>query len=177
MIKKGVIVITLILCLFSACAKQQAPEPVGQDVLLYTQVKGRVSEKKVAQLEAESADLNEFCNALNISQYKKTQDESYVVIKTGKGLFLVMFDENGVCESRRGITFSKNDGAAFFASLQIGKTALETVQAAEPDGQYDFLYAGWSGFPKYSFHFFENGDCFNLWYENDVLTEIIHFTI
>ena len=176
--KKGIALVVLILCLLSACAKQpQAPELAGQDVLLYTQVKGRVPEKEVDRLEAESASLTEFCSALNIGYYKKTEDEAYTVIRTGKGLFLVTFNADGVYESRREITFSKNDGASFGASLQTGTTTLKSVQDAEPDGQYDFLYAGWTDFPTYSVHFFKNGDCYWLWYEDDVLSEIIHFTI
>ena len=178
--KKGLLLFCCILFLFSSCAGEAQQQPaafVGQQTVLYTEIKGRVSEKAVSRLEDASATLDAFCSELHIAHYKTFEEGSYIVLKTSRGLFLVVFDENGVYESRREITFSKNDGAGFFDALRIGKTTLDDVRAAEPDGQYDYLEAGWTEFPRYSFHFFRNGEACRLWFENDVLTEILRFTI
>ena len=177
--KKALVLVCALILLFSSCAGESgaAPTEADQNTVLYTQISDTVSEKKVDALTESDVSLTEFCEALRISRYKTVNGEPYVVVKTKKALYLVTFSADGVFESKRKIVFSENDGAAFADALQTGVTTLSEVQAMEPDGAYDFLYAGWTEFPRYSFHFFESGDCYNLWFEDDVLSEIIHFTI
>lgn len=79
----------------------------------------------------------------------------------------------------RKIEFSSIDDLEVVKKLDNSK-ALADVQAANPNGSYDFLFAGSFHFPKYSLHFFETGECFLIEYEDDKdssVKDITPFTI
>lgn len=130
---------------------------------------------------ADDGNPERFMEAFGIERYKPFPDEHlsaglyYTILRTAEGLMLVTFDEETVFTPQR-ITFSDSAVEARIEQLAPG-ASLEDVIAADPDGQFVSLYASWSEVPAFSYHFFENGTAFFLWYEDDIVVDMARFTL
>ena len=121
--------------------------------------------------------LNELYESLSIKGYKSVNNAYYTIIDIEGEWHLLSFQEDGTFVSDRLITFSDANSEEMIKQIEVGQQ-LAYVQSVDPDGQYDFLYAGWSDFPKYSYHFYESGNAYYIRYnDSDTVSSITKFTI
>ena len=127
-------------------------------------------------LQRENPDMESFCEKNGISHYKSINDMKYIVVNTTEGLFVVFFSADGKSSTIEKVSFSLSSNKANVEKLCEGSD-LQAVLSADPDGQYPFLFAGWSGYPKYSYHFFEDGEGFFILYDTNIISSVTRFTI
>ena len=149
---------------------------VDQDVLIYNQIDTIYDHEEILNISNKNIDIFKFCEVLGINQYKSVGNINYTVLKTTKGLFLVLFDGDITHATIQQIRFSSITNQNSFDNLKVGMT-LGNARTADPDGQYEFLLHSSQNYPRISYHYFENGDCFSVKYEGDIIVEIAHFTL
>ena len=182
---------------FCGCMNQKKSplKEVGQDVILYTSLTHSYDYEKLYRFLKKEPSLNDVCIKYHINCYKQAGNSKYIVLKTTMGVVVVFFaepnteilqsiDANAISENLpyetiniQIVLFSKDGNPEFFKNANIG-IPLEDVQEADPSGDYPFLYHDWSGYPKYSYHYFENGNCYIVYYdEMNMVSDILFFTI
>lgn len=147
-----------------------------QNILIYNQIDIVHDHDEILDTLNQTENMFDFCEAVNIDRYKSINNIKYVVLKTTDGLHLVFFDSDGANATMQKIRFSHISNKDSVSLLKVGM-ALEDVQIADPDGQYDFLLHSSGNYPQISYHYFESGDCFAVRYENNVIAEILFFTL
>lgn len=177
---KKYFLLTILFAIFllTSCQKEEQHilKEVNQDIIIYSQIDTVSNHEEVVSILNQNVNMFTFCETLNISQYKSSGNMVYTVIKTTNGLFMVLFDSDGAHATIQQIEFSPIANKDRFANLKVGMT-LEDARAADPDGRYDFLFHSSRNYPRISYHYFENGDCYSVRYEENVIAEIAHFTL
>ncbi len=170
--------IFLLCVILSSCKKGEkfVMKCVDQDVILISYTNQEYDYSSIVKELERSDNMESFCEEMNISQYKVIDNMKYIVLNTGKGFYWVLFDENGQHATLRQVKVSPLDNLDKIEKLSIGM-ALEDVKDADPDGQFDFTYHSSNRYPKYSYHYFENGWCYYICYEDDTIDKIICFTL
>ena len=148
---------------------------VDQQTILYTQIDSVFDHNKVTE-DLQKMKMLEFCKTYQIKNYKSIQDTKYIVMKTTEGLLWISFDERGSYTYVVRIIFSDESSQENLENVAIGSTA-ETIREIDPDGQHPYSYHNWSGFPAVSFHFYENGDSYAVFYKENTVIDIIKFII
>ena len=174
--KKTVLVFLFLILLLGSCKGNNNMKELMQDEVLYTQIKDTCDYEKVRKVFDQSSDVNCFCDLINVDVYKRINDIRYTVIKTEEGLLLASFEEKNDSKKLRKIRFSSDENIEKVQNITIGMS-INDIHDADPDGIYDYMCANWSEYPTYSFHFFENGDCYFFSCTGNIITEIIKFTI
>ena len=156
-------------------------EEVGQDTIIFHQIDTVHEYEDLSQLIENRANMNDMCKALNISQYKQVDNEYYIIVKTTEKSFRICFDSEGEYMFTITINFSPIANKEALSNLKEG-ARLEDVMEADPEGDYPFLYASWTLYPRYSYHYFEDGSGFHFCCEQDedgnyVVYKIVYFTI
>ena len=176
-----VFIFIILILLLPACNGASVLKEVGQDVILYPQTESVLEFNEVESAVKQKVEIQDFCKQFDITQYKtyqyKTrQSIAYVVCKTTDGPYLIFFDSvDPNCTMER-ISFSSTDSQSIVDKLQPGMM-LRDVQLADPEGQFHYVYASFSGNKQYSCHYFETGECYYILYSGGVIEEIINFTI
>ena len=148
---------------------------VGQDVILYKEASIINDEQANTVLSQEPTTLQLQQNLGEIS-FKQLGVLIYTVVRTPKHLYLVWFDEAGKYSFNREIVFSDIESKTKIERIKKGDD-LDSVMQADKCGEYDFLFASWSGFPQISYHFFEDGSAYEIHYKDSVVSEVYVFTI
>ena len=177
--KKWLVVILLLGIVSLSCCKKGdlfSLKLVNQKTVIYTQINMTYDHNEFLGVLTKNKNLNDFCEALKISQYKTINNSNYIVLQTTQGLFLVFFDEKGENATLQQIKFSPSQHKNAIINLCSGMT-LEDSQKADPDGQFDFLQHSWGDYPEISYHYFEDGDVYCVNYEKGIVVDIVHFTI
>ena len=120
--------------------------------------------------------MHDFCRRFEISEYKVIGQTSYVIINTTNGLILVQFDLQGNYVAKQQIEFSPIHCENNINNIQIGMS-LDDVRLADPTKKYDFLLHSSSKYPQISYHFFEDGKVYYIYFENYIVKNIVVFTI
>lgn len=171
----------ILLLLLTGCT-QTLPKEVGQDVIMYTQLKTVCEYEKLESACAEKIQIDEFCEEFKIKQYKitfnkETQEKHpYTVCKTTEGLYLCDFTSDFTLEDISKIVFSPIENYKAVINLQIGMNCNEAY-SADPTGYFPFRALSLYYVDQFSVHSFENGICFIIFYHNDVITRIETFTV
>ncbi len=176
---KRILFLFLVLVVFNSCAGYQKKEltAVDQTVILYSQQKKTVSFKKIQEEAKKAWSLTEFCREYQLYSYKTLANGTYIVLNTTEGYVVVWFDSEGNNPRVQNISFSSAENYNALSNIQLGMP-LDSVKKADPTGQYDFLLASWSEYPKISYHFFESGNCYVVFYDEDYNVKDFHaFTI
>lgn len=175
--KIAVIVLCTLFFLISCDSEVQVSlTQASQDTIIFSQLDTVYSHDKVLDALSDNDDLFAFCKSLGITQYKSANSINYTVLKTTNGMYLILADYNGAYVTMRQIIFSPDINRECVADLKAGMT-LDNAKAADPDGQFDFLLHSSQNYPRISYHFFENGDCFSVKYEEDIIADIAYFTL
>lgn len=69
---------------------------------------------------------------------------------------LVYFDSERIFEGVSIIRISDGVTKKDFDGIGSGSN-INDVKAIDPHGNYDFMFASWSGYPRYSYHYTEDG--------------------
>ena len=149
---------------------------VEQSQLIYTHLEDEYNHNQILDMLGQNNDFLDFCKKTNISQYKSINGFRYVILKTNKGIFLILFDLDDRYTTMKQVTFSPDINRDRIASLNVG-ASLSSVQEADPNGQFDFLWHSWKNYPKVSYHYFESGECFVIKYEENVIIDIFYLTL
>lgn len=176
--RKMLALIVLSLFLFTSCNQKEQQELIktSQNELIYTQLDSIYDHSDVVNTLMQADSLFDFCEIMDVKQYKVLGEANYTVVQTTKGLFIIFSDKEGNYPTLRCIEFSSIRNKEKLANLTTDMS-LDGVRSADPDGQYDFLYHNRSDYPQFSYHFFEDGDCFCIRYEQNEIVAITRFTL
>ena len=148
---------------------------VSQDIVLYKDLQVFPDDKLAALLDHQPT-IQQMQAAIGNVAFKKLEAIYYTVVKTKSQLLLISFDADGQYVNNRSITFSSAASKLQLEQIKVGDT-LDAVMQADELGSYDFLYASWKNVPQISYHFFEDGSCFEVCYQDRVVTQIFRFSI
>lgn len=177
--KKRVLVICFsLMILLTSCERGETHtlQEIEQDTLIFNQITEKLLYDDVALAISQKVDMYTFCKMFDISQYKSVNNIYYTVISTTDDQYLMLFDNNGLNPTMQQIKFSSLNNKESFSHIKVGMT-LENAKVADPEGNYIFLFHSWKNYPQFSYHFFEDGECFYVRYEENTVVEIINFTI
>lgn len=97
----------------------------------------------------------------------KTESYGYrTTVNSDKGFVLIYFDTNQISIGHKLIQFSGQEFQANVESVECGMSVAD-IQKLDPDGDYTFLLSSWSQYPKVSYHFFENGLAYEIYYSDE----------
>ena len=167
-----------ILVLLNACGKgdQLTIREVGQNSILFNLDSTVYDIDIIFDLQTNKPNMTSFCEKYGIQHYKKINDVKYLVLRTTDGIYFVFFSIDETHATAYKVSFSSSLNKEEVDKLCAGMT-LQDVYEADPEGTYPFMYSSWSGYPRYSYHCFENGDCYFVIYDGDTITNISKFTI
>jgi len=148
---------------------------IEQGKIIYTELEATHDYNEVSVFLRDNTHSS-FVEKYQVQYYKTVNSIDYTVIKTTNGYCLVFFGDDNAQSSIQKIVFSDAGNQNKLQSLSVGST-LEEVRAADPTGQYDFLYASQSEFPQISYHYFISGDCYCIEYSDGIISNILYFTI
>lgn len=162
------IIILLFICLLlSSCVERgHNMELVDQNTILYKECEKKYSHERIEKLVDKRLDLKELGRCLGIEHYKYSNENYYIVVKSDGGFIIIWFDANMCYLSTSNILFSDDIYYDSISLINIGDD-LADVSVADKTGQFDFLYHSWSMYPKISYHYFENGECFVFMYDSE----------
>ena len=169
-----------------ACGKPQVrPALAGQEKIIYNEAKIEAKYSDVEGLsDLRSTDMVSFCRIFSVPYYKYSEKSGlwYTAVNTEKGLtlFVSNYETSAHAEEKISyafpIHFSQPQNEAAMKTVRIGMS-LDMVRNADPDGLYPLPDAA-EGEQKISYHYFENGNCRKIWYdENNIVSDITEFTI
>ena len=141
-------------------------ELVDQNTILYKKCEKEYSYKTIEKLINKRLNMMELGCCLEIEHYKYSNESYYIVIKSDGGFIIIWFDAKMCYLSTSNILFSDDIYYASISSINVGDD-LADVSVADKTGQFDFLYHSWSLYPKISYHYFENGECFVFTYDSE----------
>ena len=170
------IVIIFFLCsMLSSCVEKgnnMNMELVDQNTILYEKCEKEYSYKKIEKFTSNSISLTEFGRRFGVRQYKYNSGCYYVVVKTDEGFIILWFDAEMRYSWSSNIYFSDDIYYDSINSINVGDD-LEDVMAADKTGKFDFLRTSWTLYPKISWHYFKNGECFCFTYDEAYKVESI----
>lgn len=180
------LMLTAVVFTAGGCGKAQVrPALAGQEKIIYNEVQKEARFSDVAALcEERSKDMVSFCRLFSVPYYKYSEESElwYTALNTEKGLalFVSNYETSAHADEKTSyaftIHFSQPENEAAIEAVQIG-TGLDAVEKADPDGLYPLPDAA-EGEPKLSYHYFENGNCYKIKYdENGFVSGITEFTI
>ena len=171
-------IIPLVICfmLLSGCSKKTEDDTVvDQNTIIYKDAV-EYDSAKVASILAEKPSIPQLQEQLEHISFKEYGVLYYTVVKTPDRLLLVTFYSDGSFMGTRKIVFSNPTSKKALEQIEIGDP-INSVMRADEEGDYSFIYASYSEFPQVSFHFFEDGHCYEIHYKNGTVTDIYTFTI
>lgn len=149
----GVIITILLL---SACGSRKGETTmVNKDELNLNDVKVEVSYDLLLETLQKYSTLNEINNTIPMKNIKECNSIYRNAIKTDKGWFFILFDNNEAFIDLKRINIS-NLNSKKYAILTIGMP-LNQVKQIDPSGDYTFCLASWSNYPQKSYHYSSDG--------------------
>lgn len=175
---RKVITICILLLLLSSCKMGGQSELIkaNQEVILFTQLGGVYDYADVVNAVKQTDSLFDFCNILGVKYYKAMEEFQYTVLETTEGLVMILADSTGAYLTLQNVSFSSLNNKDALIQVREGMS-LEDVRSADPDGQYDSFLHNSSNYPQFSYHFFEDGECYFIQYKQNHIIAINTFTI
>ena len=126
--------------------------------------------------DLESGLTDKFIKKYGVEKYKSvTEGSNYTIIKSSEGVVLITFDADRKNAGSELISFSSETIEGALDNVKIGDQ-LSTVMEIDPLGNYDFMYASWSNYPRISYHYV--GDFgYSIVYDNTTVIEISKITL
>lgn len=171
------IAILAVSCIFAAIfafTGVQNRELISQDEILYDKLTTKCHSRQVFKLAEQGTEMTDFFKQLGIRRYKSSFGMFYTIIDTyDTGLLQIYFDSSG-----------KYCGAIRIELTDCLKADLEQIQQGmtfddvkQVDHAAKLATFSWSGTPVASYHFTRDGYAFKIFYESDVITSILCWTI
>ena len=149
---------------------------ISQDTIMYNRIDKVHDLEEVLDFLKSESNMYDIFEKLDIKYYKALNGMYYTVIKTDTNLCLLSFNNEKIYNSTSYVVFSSLKSKRSIEKLNVGDT-LNDVLKSDPTGQYNFLLKSWDGVPHISCHYFEDGECFSIVYEDDIIVSIQKFTI
>ena len=137
---------------------------LDQDVNFMDLIPVAVDYNKVIKSLDEKPDLNSINDIIGFEYYKQYSEGYYTLAKIDDGILLIDFDLDKNYKSCRKISFSDCSTIDHMNKLSTGDS-LEKVRNIDRNGDYPFLYAGRTDYPKISYHFFNDGSVYVVSYD------------
>ena len=168
----------MIVILLGACVQTNANNMVyvGQEVVLYPTLNASYCYAEMRDYIYQKHPPKPFEEKFQIPFYKCINGVNYTVVQTDEGLCLVLFGNEDARGNIQKIAFSDKDAQKHIENLGEGAT-LTDVKNVDPKGDYSMFEADWSFFPRISYHYFENGDCYGIEYSDGQVVGIVKFSI
>lgn len=177
MSKRCIALLLSIIFFFAACdTREDIMKEVSQDELLLDQFETEDDYTAIISFIKKNPDIATFCARYNVNKYKSFASGYYTVLKVSDGYTMVLFDNTGENINVKKIKFSPMANKENLCDLSIGRM-LSDVKQADPDGQYDFLLHSSKKYPQLSYHYFQDGTCFCVKYNEGEIISITSFTL
>lgn len=121
-------------------------------------------------------ELNELYSIEFIRKYKRA-DDSYVdnvVYMTSYGYIILYYDKSGNYEFGKDVIVEKS--LKDFYVLNTGYS-VDNMQKFDKNGNFSFLYTGYTGTPKISTHYTTDGYMVTVHYDSDYAVEKIEYRL
>lgn len=134
----------------------------------------------------DEAALDSYCNensnfesitALYPAECIRKRGENYLVLyRTTNGWLRLTFDSSQQYIGKEILRVSTATSKSL-SKIEIGMS-VEVVQEIDPEGNYSFMYASWSGFPAISYHYTTDGYQFfvhynDFWQVDKITSELL----
>ncbi len=128
-------------------------------------VKQTIPYDELSELLESKPTLEELNARIPLEFVRKLETSYKAVVKTDQGWVQVFFEQDGT----------------FFDSVEMGElkgvlkddllripigVSVKQVQKIDPDGDYDFMFTSWSGYPQTSHHYTSDGYAFSIDYND-----------
>ena len=172
----GLIIFITSSGLFIKTEPSEALTVLEQSEVLLGKPQYQLTHKEVNDCLIKRGNLEVFCSKYGIQYYKRTKYYNYLAVLTDVDPVLIVFNHRGVCFFYWNIRYSDNECEDKLADIGIGDS-VENVRAIDPHGDYSIFYASSSDFPQISYHFFENGHCYEIEYIDRIVQYIEMITL
>lgn len=126
--------------------------------------------------DLESGFTDKFIRKYNVEKYKSVAEGiNYTIINTSEGFVLVTYSTDRKTANSELISFSSNTIEGALDNIELGDQ-LSDVMEIDPRGNYNFIYASWSNYPRISYHYVGNSR-YSIVYDNTTVTKISKITL
>lgn len=184
--------ILTILLAFPACTPIREGDIemqiLTQDEMIISRISGRQKFSKLRKYLEKAPTMEDFAQAYHVEYFKSVKCSSdmpksvkprafYTVMDTDKGLVCISFDEQQAYSCMWIIWFSDNVKSREMDALKVGMD-ISDVQEIDPSGNYSFGYISTSEVDRVSYHYFIDGNCYVICYDEDMhIIDILHHTL
>ena len=141
-------------------------EDHNQSIIKLSNIEYQYDNDEVLSFLSRKPSAEDLNKTFKFKYLKSFNDVYCCIIPTDEGRVLVAFDETRAYRSARSINVNTNTQPSEIEKLSIG-VSISEVKNIHPEGDYSFLLASWSEYPKISYHFFKDGEGYCLIYDED----------
>ncbi len=173
-----IIIICIVMISTISCEKRKeyAVKKVNQDMIIYNQLEKTYDYNEILNYLENNKNMKDFYEEYNVEYYKIVMEMYYTVLKTNVGIVIITFNMQEIYNEIHCVVFSNESCEDSIENIRTGIT-LDEVRAIDPNGNYVSMLHNWTGYPQISYHYFNNGKCFAIKYNNNVVEKIESFTI
>lgn len=180
--KKVFLIVIFVVTFLISCScipkngEAYAMTEIDQNTILYTLNTKEYKFDELLLFFKSNRTMDEFYKEFKVENYKQIDGMKYTVLQTDMGMVFVSFDIAGNYGSMKSFCFSNDLCQNDIENVQIG-SQIESVENFDPNGDYTFKCVSWTEYPQISYHYFTNGMCYAIRYNNGVVESITRFTI
>ena len=157
---KIVFIFCVILCLISGCrtSKEDAQTLhfVDEKENCMDIVKQSVSHKILMNAVDEKLSLKDMSKKIPLEFIREIDNNYRSIVKTEQGWVLLFFDSDGTFLRIQELGALNSTSKDDFLEVTVGMSVYD-IQEIDPKGNYNFMYASWSEYPRMSFHYTSDG--------------------
>lgn len=128
-------------------------------------VKQTVSYDALFELLKAEPTLEELNVSISLEFVRKLDTSYRAVMKTDQGWHQVFFNQDGTFAESVKMGELKSVLKDDLLKIPFGMP-VKQVQEIDPDGNYNFMFSSWSGYPKRSYHYTSDGYVFSIYYND-----------
>lgn len=131
----------------------------------------------LVKLLSKNPDAYQLNEQIGFTYVKGTSYGYRTTVKTNTGYVIIHFYSDNSLMSYQSIALSNQTALDEMLQLEVGMNVTE-VRSIDPNANYNFLFSGSSQLSKISFHYFPDGNVFELYYNEHLeLSEIRNYII
>lgn len=128
-------------------------------------IKQTISYNALSELLKSKPTLEELNANISLEFVRKLDTSYRAVMKTEQGWVQAFFNQDGTFAESVKMGKLKSVLKDDLLKIPFGMP-VKQVQEIDPDGDYNFMYASWSGYPKKSYHYTSDGYVFSIYYDD-----------
>jgi len=175
-VSTGILIVLILIC--TMLYKNNTIKEVPQERIVYNSLNEEYKYSEIIDyfIDNEQVYMDPFMVDFNVKQYKSIDDKKYIILNSDVGIITIWYDNKDQLINLKYANLSSEASNDFINAISIGDS-LSHVSNLSPDGNYDFLYTSYTKNPEVSYHFFSDGKCYEIHYDNLIITDIFEFTI